>query len=202
MRVGLAAVVTVVCMFGLMVAAQAAGANVFGAIARWTEEVFSFGKIRDDGATDDFSDDGGDFWENSQSSNQIDETKYKSVKEALDAYGITEVTVPSLDTYGYSLDRISVTSIKELDVFTLSASYESSCGDYLSVEIMRYTDEPGAQVEKIDTNVETFKINGFTVSLIKNSTNYTLAWFTEHYECYISGPEHNVLMEIANSMFD
>lgn len=42
-RGGLVAAVLVVCLFSGMVAAQAAGVDVFGAIARWTGSLFSFG---------------------------------------------------------------------------------------------------------------------------------------------------------------
>lgn len=45
LRVGLVAALLTACLFGAMVAAQAAGVDVFGAVARWTEEVFSFGNI-------------------------------------------------------------------------------------------------------------------------------------------------------------
>ena len=45
-RVGLVAALTVACLFGSMVAAQAAGVDVFGALARWTEGAFSFGPIQ------------------------------------------------------------------------------------------------------------------------------------------------------------
>lgn len=42
-RGGLVAAVLVVCLFSGMVAAQAAGVDVFGSIARWTGSLFSFG---------------------------------------------------------------------------------------------------------------------------------------------------------------
>jgi len=51
-RVGLVAALTAICLMGGMVVAQAAGVDVFGAIARWTDEVFSLGAIRSDGADD------------------------------------------------------------------------------------------------------------------------------------------------------
>ena len=46
LRVGLVAALTVACLFGSMVAAQASGIDVFGALARWTESAFSFGPIQ------------------------------------------------------------------------------------------------------------------------------------------------------------
>lgn len=42
LQYGLAAVLAVAALFGGLLAAQAAGADVFGAIGRWTEETFHF----------------------------------------------------------------------------------------------------------------------------------------------------------------
>lgn len=46
LRAGLAAMLAAVCLLGGMVVTQASGLDVFGALARWTEDVFSFGSIR------------------------------------------------------------------------------------------------------------------------------------------------------------
>lgn len=46
-RVGLIAAFVAVCLFSGMIAVQAAGIDVFGAIASWTENLFGFGDIED-----------------------------------------------------------------------------------------------------------------------------------------------------------
>ena len=45
-RVALVACLAIASVLGLMVVAQAAGIDVFGTIARWTDEVFSLGTVR------------------------------------------------------------------------------------------------------------------------------------------------------------
>lgn len=52
-RMTLVAAAAVVCMFAIMVTAQAAGIDVFGAMARWTEDIFSFGQIPPDSVVSD-----------------------------------------------------------------------------------------------------------------------------------------------------
>ena len=42
---GLVAAIIVFCLFSCMIVAQAAGVDVFGAIARWTDDVFGFGSL-------------------------------------------------------------------------------------------------------------------------------------------------------------
>lgn len=43
LRTGLVAAIIVFCLFSCMLVAQAAGVDVFGSIARWTDSVFGFG---------------------------------------------------------------------------------------------------------------------------------------------------------------
>ena len=57
LRSSLVAVITAACLLGGMAAAQAAGVDVFGAIARWTDSVFTFGEIHSDTASSVYSGD-------------------------------------------------------------------------------------------------------------------------------------------------
>lgn len=47
-RTGLIAAIIVFCLFSCMIIAQAAGVDVFGTIARWTDSVFGFGEVEID----------------------------------------------------------------------------------------------------------------------------------------------------------
>lgn len=95
-----------------------------------------------------------------------------------------------------------LTNIEEFDIFALSAIYESSSGEHLAIDIMRYANKPNVQIEKNDAPVEMFDIKGVTIFLIENNVNYTLAWVTEHYECFIFGSNPDILREMANSIFE
>lgn len=51
LRTALVAVITAACLLSCMVVAQAAGVDVFGSIARWTDNLFGFGDVEDIEAT-------------------------------------------------------------------------------------------------------------------------------------------------------
>ena len=197
LRAGIIAVAAVLLMLGGMITAQAAGINVFGAFARWTEDLFTFGSVHGHGANDTTD-------EPNQKLVSDQQLEYTSLQEALDDYGITEVTAPTWFPEGYVLTGISIASIEEICYFTLSASYENG-ERLLGIDITRYSSEPTIQAEKADTTVESIEINGITFYFIENTNNCTVAWVTEHYECYIAGARNmsiDALREMVYSMFD
>lgn len=196
-RVGLIAAVAILLMLGGMITAQAAGIDVFGAFARWTEDLFTFGSVHGQGANDTTG-------KPTRQSISEQGLEYTSLQEALDDYGITEVTAPAWFPAGYVLTGLSIANIEATGRFILSASYENGEG-LLGVDITQYSNEPAIQVEKTDTIVESIEINGTTFHFIENTENHTVAWATEHYECYIWGPYNmgiDVLREMVYSMFD
>lgn len=202
-RTALTAAVITVFIFGCMIAAQAAGIDVFGAIARWTEGTFSFSTIRSEDTINERYDNSA---ENQLMMEDADASSvglaYPSLQEALDAYGITEVAAPTWIPEGYTLDQLDVYDLGNPEDFVLHASYRSD-ENILGVDILSYTGEPGAQIEKIDGDPKPFEAGGITFYLIQNTKNHIAAWFTEHYECYISGAhdmEYEVLEEIVLSM--
>ena len=196
-RVGLIAAAAILLMLGGMITAQAAGIDVFGVFARWTENVFSFGSVHGNGIGDAANDP-------SQDSISKQKQEYTSLQEALDDCGVTEITAPTWFPEGYVLTGISIVNIEAAGRFILRADYEND-GRLLGIEIVRYSDKPAQQVEKTDTIVESIEINGTTFHFIENADNHTVAWATEHYECYIWGPYNmgiDVLREMVYSMYD
>ena len=105
-RVGLVAALIVICLMGGMVVAQAAGVDVFGAIARWTDEVSSLGAIHFDGADDGASTPAVTGYGASSSN----EDAYASLQEALDDYGITEFREPTWIPDGYRFEDVEADS--------------------------------------------------------------------------------------------
>lgn len=190
----LIAAVVIVCMFAVMVTAQATGVDVFGAMARWTKEVFSFGTIRGDDTEDNTS------TEADQKTSQLG-LEYTSLQEALDAFGVTEVSEPTWFPEEYTLTELNATYLDDSDLLSLSVTY-SNGSDYLTMTIMSYENEPSTIVQKIDIPPETFEAGGITFYLIENTANYTVAWVTERYECYIDGVDQSTLQEMVYSMFN
>ena len=80
---GLVAVIAVAAVFGGMVAAQAAGIDVFGTIGRWTDNVFRFMPSGNENSTSTGANAGEDI------------SKYATLREALASVGIDENLAPT-----------------------------------------------------------------------------------------------------------
>lgn len=182
-RMALTAAITVICMMGSLVVAQAAGRDVLGALAQWTDEVFSFGEVRSDGAVD------------------VPKDGFASLQAALDAYGITEVSEPTWIPEGYRFKSVTVDCRTNGDLIGMAAEYSN--GTYtLFVEFNNYRDEPSMQIEKTDVPVETFAVHDTTVYLLENINNNAAAWMTEHFECCITGAvEKSELQQMVLSIY-
>lgn len=196
-RAGLIAALTIICLMGCMVVAQAAGVDVFGAIARWTDEVFSLGTIHSSGADDgtmnpSLADNG------VSSSNK---TTYTSLQNALDDYGITEIHEPTWIPEGYSLNDVEVLCMPNGTLWHLSAEYSNGF-EFLLFEVESYQSKPNSQIEKNNAPVEILPAEGITIYLLENINNNVAVWATEHYEYSVSGSvEKAELQEIVLSAY-
>lgn len=194
-RIGLIAALTVICLMGGMVVAQAAGVDVFGAMARWTDDIFSLGSIRSEGSDNS----GGDSILGNRTNAVNDANRYETLQEALDAFGITEVCEPTRIPEEYSLNSVDALCLPDGTLWHLSAAYTNGI-KFLHLDIESYQGEPKSQIEKTDTPVEVFPVEEITVYLFQNSINNVAAWATEHYEYTVSGPvEKNELKQIVLS---
>lgn len=202
LRTGLAATIAILCAFGGLMTVQAAGIDVFGAMAHWTEEIFSFGIIRDEGAVDTFSPNAtGEPIQDNPLIHVVDELEYATLQEALNAYDIAEVCAPTWMPDGYVLSELYVMNSQDAGRFILDASYTGEEG-LLGIEIMDLALGPSALIEKTDDSVKQFEVNGTIFYLVTNINNYTIAWQTEHYECYFFGPNEEELLAMVYSMFN
>ena len=183
-RTALTACLAIICGLGLTVAAQAAGIDVFGAMARWTDEVFSLGAVRSSGVWYVLPE---------------EPAEYGSLQEALDAYQITEVSAPAWIPDGYALDSVAAEYWDDIEELSFCCTYTNG-NDTLLILIKNYRDEPNMQIEKTDALVEIMEAGGKTVYLLENTRNYAAAWATEHFEYVISGAvEKTELTQMALS---
>ncbi|WP_305117161.1 DUF4367 domain-containing protein, partial [Acutalibacter muris] len=196
-RTALAATIAIACMFAAMVTAQAVGVDVFGVMARWTQGVFSFGQVSPDSQVSD-----GPTQKTARAETEFGATtRFVSLQEALDAYGITTVHEATRLPDGYTLGELDVTNQSEPFFVAFSAIYVNGV-DGISFTIMSYDEEPATQVEKNDVSVEVIESNGITFYLIENTSSYIVAWYDEQYEYYVSGNlNKEVLWETAISMY-
>lgn len=188
-RTALVAAAAIVCMFAVMVTAQAAGVDVFGAMARWTEDIFSFGQIPSDSQVSDNLD------------GEADGQEFSSLQEALDAYGMTEVHEPSWLPEGYALDGVDVLAVDDPFLQSFSASYTDGAG-FVGIGIVSYDGTPATQVQKVGGPVKSVEKNGIMFYHIENSVGRTIAWYSKQYEYYINGDlGDDILWKVVESMF-
>lgn len=198
-RTAMIAAAAISCMFAAMVTAQAAGVDVFGAMARWTEDVFSFGPVAPDSQV---SDDPAPETAGQEGEASDPGTAFTSLQEAFDTYGMTEVHEPAWLPEGYTLNRINVLAENDSFLRSFSVSYTDGEG-LIGIGIMSYEGTPAMQVQKIDGPVESVEKNGIMFYHIENSVGRTIAWYSDRYEYYLSGDvEGDILWKIADSMFE
>ena len=195
-RTALVAAIAIACMFAVMVTAQAAGVDVFGAMARWTQDVFSFGRIAPDSQV---SDDPAQ--ETAGQGSEGSSAEFTSLQEAFDAYGMTEVHEPGWLPEGYALDGVDVLAVDDPFLRTFSASYTDG-ESIIAIDIRSYDGTPATQVQKIGDPVESVVKDGITFYLVQNTKDWTIAWCTNQYEYFIGSKEGKVILwQVAESMF-
>lgn len=152
LRTSLVAAIVVVMLFGAMVVAQATGEDVFGAVARWTEETFRFNVSENDTATEWFAD----------------------YQNELDTTGLTEEYLPKSIPEGYDVTDLQVQELnRRTEVYIL---YTGEIGTTFDFHILIY-DAPDAieqhVFEKDDAPVQTLQIDGKTIYLFGNLGSQT-----------------------------
>ena len=146
LRTALAAAVAVVLLLGGMVAAQAAGIDVFRAAAQWTEETFRFS----------VPDEAGGAW-------------FEDYRDELSAAEVSEDLLPTWIPEGYEVTDIQIQELNRGgDIYILYSGKDGSNFDFL---ISVYDDPKTMELtsfEKDDTPVQTIQVNGKTVYLFEN----------------------------------
>lgn len=191
-RTLLVAAVAVGCMFAIMVTAQATGFDVFGAMARWTEDVFSFKQASPNtGVTDT---------PNEEDPVAGEKQSFTSLQEVLDTYEITQVHEPTQLPDGFVMNKCVVEYSDFPHSIAFYAEYVND-SDRIAINIMSYEGKPIALAQKTDEQPETVEFSGATFYIIVNSSNTMVAWYDDTYEYYISGKIHrDILWGIAVSM--
>lgn len=169
----LAAVICV--LLTSLMTVQAAGIDVLGAIARWTTELFSFGKTEErSGLVVDGK------WP------EIDEKQnlqFTSLQDALDFYGVTEIEVPQWIPPEFTQEAIAV---EQNGVWlTFFAEYTNN-DEIFIIRYNSYISEPPTYYEKSGNLLEPVEAGGNTYRILQNVDNYAVVWLTPHFECCIS----------------
>lgn len=197
LRVALAAAIAVAVIFGALITAQAAGVDVFGSIARWTEETFSFGNSLIKPA-DDVPRQVGDGETFSARRNDSDEVL--NLQDTLDEYGIVGIKAPDWIPDGYELESVLVNDQEECDVFTISAVYRHDEETVIRIFIDQRPEGVFDQFQKDEEDAETFESGSVKGYIVRNDNNYALVWQDAAFEYSILGKDVDQLKHIVESM--
>lgn len=148
---------TVALLFALMVGAQAAGIDVFGNLARWTDELFFFvPSSRKDSHVSEYS---------------------AALRQALEEQELQKELAPTWFPDGFSARE---PEIWEDDVSkAIEVIFENSEGKSFAVNIESYTDAEAfgrAPFEKDASDVEAYTSNGRTFYIMSNIDTTTALW--------------------------
>lgn len=179
-RVTVLAAALIVCLFAGIFVVQAAGVNVIGAIARWSDETFGFNQSAPGAARSEPAGEGSG--------------ETSGLARSLVAHGITEPMVPQYIPEGYEQTELYV----EPDGASFCGVYENG-EDCLVIQINRHDTTTDDQVEKNSEDPEVYIANHTEYYIMKNVDRYNAAWFTGEYMCTILNANSK---ELLYSMLD
>lgn len=175
-----AAAIAVLVVLGSLVTAQALGIDVFGAIARWTDETFHFSASSQNEA-DSYTD-------IQNSTDQSPDGEYTSLQDALDACGIKQSVIPQQLPNGFEIAKVSVYSLPSQ--VEIEAIYTSN-DRIFSLTIFRYNspDVVGQTIfEKDSEDMILYNKNGITYYIMSNNQQLTAVWMPQELlTCTITG---------------
>ena len=166
LRAGLAAAVLVLVSLLTMITAQAFGYDAFGAVARWTESIFSFAS---DSAGADAD---GDV-----------PPGYSDIYPLLVERGLTKYTLDVPDGFVLTDIYFDIRDATGDAKFTLLYTMDDN---YISYTIDRNSSTLTTVYEKDDNPVEGFEADGVTHHIFTNLDSATAVWLIEDLEFSIS----------------
>ncbi len=179
MRVAVAAALLVGCLFGSAVVAQAAGVDVFGAMARWTEDAFSFGMLPNE--YDAMAEDDSEAAQSAEKQTPSDVSyvygevpeEYQEAQAAFAERGLPFCYMKAPEGFEVCDTLLYVFPHSDMVVFDIMYSKDEH---FVSFSLTQTDGTSSTIYEKDDTEVETFVYNGIVHYIFHNVTNYTSAW--------------------------
>lgn len=170
-RTGLVAAVIIFCLFSGMIVVQASGVDVFGAIARWTESVFTFSSS-DSRGNDNYPSDG---------ENIPDE--YKELQAVLQERGLP-LYVPAIPK-DFVADESTLYIRPNDNGIRFSVLYIKG-NDYIKYTAIERTDNVNVYYEKDTNEVESFEHGGVLYYVFQNNGDAVITWSIDEFEYALS----------------
>lgn len=177
LRVALVAAAAIALMLSSMITVHALGVDVFGAIAQWTDDVFHF------------SVSGRENLDSKSVPALISNSTYKTLQDALTAYGIHETLAPNWFPEDFVIREIGTSTLSTNMV--VNADYGTS-EKQISIIIREFFSEEGAKIalgdfEKDSSEVIAYDEYGVIHYIVSNNLCNTATWMNGVYVCSISG---------------
>ena len=175
-------------------AAQAAGIDVVGTIARWTESVFSFGTVQS----------GNDSSHYPSVSNQVPADvpeEYQELVTELQKRGIEEYTIPTCIPEGFQADTPEL-YVDENGYIEFTAAYANG-DDMVIFAIFGYKGKHAGLYEKDNSEVRIYTKNDTNHYFFQNREINSVAWTVNELEYSIRTTLPAAELEkIINSMYE
>lgn len=177
-----------ILLFG-SVTAQAFGLDIFGAIARWSSEIFHLSSSSTPYAT--------------IRTNPLDEGEeayYDTLEEAVDAFGVAEAIVPKWIPDRFGL--VQVTAINKSGGIFICADYASSSG-FLQVRYKEVKNVDFSSLEQEGSEVKVYSIGEIKHYLLSDMDRQKSFWQNGELECQIFGNvTRQEIIEIVDSIYE
>ena len=169
---------TIAVVFMSMIVAQAAGVDVFGSLARWTEETFHFNGGGSAPAAD-------------EARPQVEDETYLAIQAEVDKLDIDVPVVPTWFPGGYELQELKLSN-PDVGMFrSVNCLFSNADDQYFSLAIIKYAegyDSSGAVFEKDGEPVTEYLGGDKLFYIMSNNDSKTAAWSDDHLVIKISGP--------------
>ena len=165
----LVAAATVIALLGTLVAVQAAGIDVFGRLASWTDSVFHYSSEK--------------------KPTQMEEEPLVEIQTALNDLGIPVEFAPHRLPEGYSVASIKQTETDKMKIVGINAekgekTIRISIEEHLGTNIVDHV-----QWEKAAQSVKEYTSNGRTFYLFENELGWSGTWTDGRYIVSLFGFE-------------
>ena len=178
------AAAAVICL-GSVVAAQAAGIDVFGAVTHWTNDLFQFVTPNSTFAADQA---------------EVGQQHYSSLQEALNVHQIQEQLAPEIPKR-FQCVGIEVDSSTENEMAVFYGHYVSNT-DELRVTISKFPNNQYLAIEKDANPTEIYIKDGIEHYIISDKGLEKATWYIGMYECNIYGNiTRDELIAMINSIY-
>lgn len=195
MRISLVAVIIIVCLLCGMAAVQAAGIDVWGAIAHWSESAFSFGKLpSEDSEISVLKTE-----ENGDSSTSDIPEEYQELQKEFEKRKLP-LHYPKIPL-NFKPEKPFMMIEPETNCVSFSIIYTNE-SDFIGFNVMQCCDEIEYVYEKDARAVRQYEYNGITHYIFNNNDCTTATWVNGYleYALFVDSPTVDIT-ELIQSFY-